>query len=307
MGKGKMKMVARQILWRTTLAGLALLLSLVAFSGTKTVLGARTQSASAAVEQGAQVTITITNFLYMPENLTVSVGDTVTWTNTDTSPHTVDADNGAFKSGDMPKGASFSYQATQPGVYTYYCQYHPSMKATLTVVAAETSRTFAETGQTLQGRFLTYWNEHGGLAINGYPISGEFMETLEDGKSYRVQYFERVRLEYHPENSAPNDILLGQFGRRLHPADPAVEARAGATFFSATGHNVDGGFLTYWQINGGLAQFGYPLTEVFSETLEDGKSYQVQYFERARFEYHPENAAPYDILLGQFGRQLYGR
>ncbi len=294
----------QRALWRTFLVGLALLLALGAVTGTRGVLAARAQ-ASPATAQGAQTSIAISNFLFMPGDVTVQVGDTVTWTNNDTAPHTVDADNGAFKSGTLNRGERYSYQATRPGVYTYYCQFHPYMKATITVVASS-SRTFAETGQTVQGRFLAYWDAHGGLALNGYPISGEMMETLEDGKPYTVQYFERVRLEYHPENAAPNDVLLGQFGRRIHPADAPVAARAGATFFSETGHNVDGGFLMYWQTNGGLAQFGYPLSEVLSETLGDGKSYQVQYFERARFEYHPENPAPYDILLGQFGRQIYG-
>ncbi len=295
----------QRVLWRGFLAGLALLMAFGAFTGTRGVLTARAQ-ASPATAQAAQANIAITNFIYMPENITVQVGDMVTWTNNDQSPHTVDADNGAFKSGTINRGETFSYQTTQPGVYMYYCQFHPYMKATITVVAAN-SRTFAETGQTIQGRFLSYWDTHGGVALNGYPISGEMMATLEDGKPYLVQYFERVRLEYHPENAAPNDVLLGQFGRQLHPADAPVAARAGATFFPQTGHNVDGGFLTYWQANGGLAQFGYPLSEVFTETLGDNKSYQVQYFERARFEYHPENAAPYDILLGQFGRQIYGR
>jgi hypothetical protein len=85
-----------------------------------------------------------------------------------------------------------------------------------------------------------------------------------------VQYFERTRLEYHPENAAPNDVLLGQFGRRIHPADPATTAKPGARFFTETGHNVDGGFLAYWLANGGLPQFGYPLTEVIDEQLPDG-------------------------------------
>jgi len=298
--------IGRRTLWRGLLAGLALFMAFGALTGTRGVLAARAQ-ASPATLQGAQTNIAITNFIFMPGDVTIQVGDTVIWTNNDTAPHTVDADSGAFKSGTMNKGDTFSYQATQPGVYTYYCQFHPFMKATITVVAAANSRTFAETGQTVQGRFLTYWGAHGGLALNGYPISGEMMATLEDGKPYLVQYFERVRLEYHPENAAPNDVLLGQFGRQIHPVDPPVAARAGATFFAQTGHNVDGGFLAYWQANGGLTQFGYPISEVFSETLGDGKSYQVQYFERARFEYHPENAAPYDILLGQFGRQIYGR
>src|SRR5207248_9806476 len=78
----------------------------------------------------------------------------------------------------------------------------------------------------------------------------------------------------------------------------------GATYPNATGHNLAGGFLQYWQANGGLAQFGYPLSEELRERLEDGKEYTVQYFERARLEVHPENPAPYDILLGQFGRRI---
>ena len=163
---------------------------------------------------------------------------------------------------------------------------------------------YVETGRCLYGTFLTYWQGHGQLPINGYPLSNPFPEKLEDGRVYMVQYFERVRMEFHPEQPAPFDILLGQFGRRLHPADARVSPQAGARFFELTGHNVSGGFLAYWEANGGLTQFGYPLTEVITETLEDGKQYRVQNFERARFEYHPENAAPCDVLLGQFGRQI---
>ncbi len=178
---------------------------------------------------------------------------------------------------------------------------------------SERVRCFAETGFCLRGRFLAYWegalSESGGLALNGYPLSGEFAQTLEDGKVYTVQYFERVRLEYHQENAAPNDVLLGQFGRRIHPADPPLPKPSGPTtadrvYFAETGHTVGGAFFNYWYVNGGLAQFGYPLTEEITETLEDGKTYKVQYFERARFELHPENAAPYDVLLGQFGRKI---
>jgi hypothetical protein len=169
-----------------------------------------------------------------------------------------------------------------------------------------TGRLFPETGKCVNEPFLSYWNNHGALPINGFPISDEFMETLEDGKQYKVQYFERVRLELHPENPPPYDILLGQFGRKIHPADPAVAPKPGARFFPETGHNLEGSFLAYWTTNGGLPQFGYPITEEITETLEDGKQYRVQYFERARFEHHPENPPPYDVLLGQFGRQILG-
>jgi len=172
--------------------------------------------------------------------------------------------------------------------------------------ASTPEQCFDETRFCAQGPFLRYWQAHGGLAINGYPISNEFVEVLEDGNAYTVQYFERVRMEYHTMNQPPYDILLGQFGRRIHPADPPASLIAGARYFAETGHNVRGRFLTYWRRKGGLAQFGYPLSEEFVETLEDGRTYTVQYFERARFEYHPENRPPYDVLLGQFGRRILG-
>lgn len=164
---------------------------------------------------------------------------------------------------------------------------------------------FAETGQCINGDFYDYWYAHGGLAINGFPLSGPFPEQLEDGQVYLVQYFERVRLEYHPENAAPYNVLLGQFGRRIHGgAEPAATPLQGARYFTETGHNLVGNLLAYWDEHGGLAQFGYPITEEFDEVLEDGQVYQVQYFERARFERHPENGQDYYVLLGQFGRQV---
>ena len=82
--------------------------------------------------------------------------------------------------------------------------------------------------------------------------------------------------------------------------------QAGSTYFPETGHNVGPRFGAYWRANGGLAQFGYPLTEPFEQRLEDGKVYTVQYFERVRLELHPEHAAPYQVELGQFGRLILG-
>jgi len=175
--------------------------------------------------------------------------------------------------------------------------------------AAEGQQCFAETSKCVNPLFYQYWQDHGGLTINGYPISDEIVQNLENGQPYTVQYFERARYEYHPENSDPSRVLLGQFGRQLHPVDPPAQPIEGNVnfvhYFSETGHNLTGNFYQYWNLNGGLAQFGYPLSEVISEKLEEGNTYQVQYFERARFEAHPENAAPYTILLGQFGRNIY--
>jgi hypothetical protein len=177
-----------------------------------------------------------------------------------------------------------------------------------TTTAAE--QCFTQTNQCISDPFLAYWQAHGGLAINGYPLTAVFTQRLEDGKDYQVQYFERTRLELHPENEAPYNILLGQFGRVLYLTDPsqpranAASPLPGSTYFDATGHNVNADFLAYWEANGGLATFGLPVSEELQETLEDGKDYRVQYFERARFESHSENSAPYKILLGQFGRRI---
>jgi hypothetical protein len=67
-----------------------------------------------------------------------------------------------------------------------------------------------------------------------------------------------------------------------------------------------GRFRAYWEQQGGLAQFGYPLSEEFPErSALSGQVYTVQYFERAVFEYHPENPAPYQVLLSQLGTLRY--
>jgi len=176
---------------------------------------------------------------------------------------------------------------------------------------------FAETGRCVSGRFLDYWVANGGLARNGYPLTDERRELLEDGNEYTVQYFERVRLEYHPENAPPYDVLLGQLGRRVLREEYIVdrgrfeEATApvpggGQYYFPETGHTIAPRFQGTWASNGGLAQFGFPITEErLYDRLEDGQSYTTQYFERARFEWHPENAgSPYVVLLGQFGRRI---
>jgi hypothetical protein len=78
-------------------------------------------------------------------------------------------------------------------------------------------------------------------------------------------------------------------------------------FYAATGHTLGGVFKTYWEQHGGLAQFGYPITEEYQEvSLTDGKTYTTQYFERARFEEHPENkGTQYEVLQGLLGREMF--
>jgi hypothetical protein len=78
------------------------------------------------------------------------------------------------------------------------------------------------------------------------------------------------------------------------------------TYFSETGHSLAYAFKGYWEANGGLPYFGYPISEEFDEYSEtDGIVHTVQYFERNRFEYHPEYAGTDDaVLLGHLAREV---
>ena len=105
------------------------------------------------------------------------------------------------------------------GVFQYKALYGSTGPTGQKVSTAAGARKFAETGKTVGGKFLDYWNKNGGLAQQGYPVSEEFTEVSPlNGKAYTVQYFERAVFELHPENQAPNDVLLSQLGTFRHQA-----------------------------------------------------------------------------------------
>jgi subtilisin family serine protease len=168
---------------------------------------------------------------------------------------------------------------------------------------------FPETQHTLSGGFRAYWEANGGLPIFGFPISEEFSEVnRSDGKTYVVQYFERNRFEYHPEHAGtPHEIQLGLLGNllneeRIFPPVAPVPETPNRRYFAATRHTLSGDFLRYWEANGGLAIFGYPTSEQFTE---NGRT--VQYFERNRFELFPNNEPAYRVQLGLLGTDLAQR
>jgi hypothetical protein len=177
------------------------------------------------------------------------------------------------------------------------------------------SRAFPETGKSVSGLFLDYWQQNGGLAQQGYPISEVMGEISDlDKKPYTIQYFERAVFEYHPEKSAPFNVLLSQLGtfayKQKYPngaPNQNASTSPGTVLFPETGKRLGGKFLDYWQRNGGLAQQGFPISEEFTEVSPlNGKPYLVQYFERAVFEYHPEVSDPkYEVLLSQLGTFRY--
>jgi hypothetical protein len=167
---------------------------------------------------------------------------------------------------------------------------------------------FPATGHNVGLAIKRFYDANGGLEIFGLPLTEVF---AEDGM--QVQYFERARFELHPELPPEFYVSLTLLGRHFTQgrAEPAFQWIATApggdrTYFSDSGHTLGGAFRGFWQGRGGLAAFGFPISEELGEiNPQDGKFYVVQYFERARFELHPENAGtPFEVQLGQLGRQL---
>ncbi|MCS6889352.1 MAG: CAP domain-containing protein [Chloroflexus sp.] len=184
---------------------------------------------------------------------------------------------------------------------------------------------FAEVPDCVEGRFAEYWQQNGGLPVFGFPISPAFEQEVE-GRRRLVQIFERNRFELHPENARPYDVLLGRLGDDLlqrrgtpwqnEPKAPATQ-QPGCRYFAPTQHLVCGAFLQYWQSHGldfdgrrgfseaeSLALFGLPLTEPRMETNSSGDTVLTQWFERARFELHPQ-LGPNVVLLGLLGREAF--
>ncbi len=160
------------------------------------------------------------------------------------------------------------------------------------------TRYFPETGHNLQGAFLNYFQEKGGLEIFGYPITEEFQE---DG--LLVQCFQRARL-----------ILTGSRGKRAWGSGEVKVAPLGELlghrsppfkptyhfphrYYPQTGHALSFAFLNYYEAQGGEEVFGYPITEPFLE-----KGLIVQYFQRARMEWHPDKKR---VQLGLLGEEYF--
>ncbi len=90
------------------------------------------------------------------------------------------------------------------------------------VPARAAARCFPETGQCIDGRIREFWEQNGGLPVFGFPVAPQREEQVE-GRPVQVQWFERNRLELHPENPRPYDVLLGRLGAdRLAPAGPRL-------------------------------------------------------------------------------------
>lgn len=107
-------------------------------SGHGSMMGGQYGAQPGTTAQATPVTgvthVQMASFAFVPANIEVPVGTTVTWTNQDTAPHTVTFRDDALKSSSiLRQGESYSYTFTKPGTYTYYCTVHPTMTAQVVV------------------------------------------------------------------------------------------------------------------------------------------------------------------------------
>ena len=183
---------------------------------------------------------------------------------------------------------------------------------------------YEETGHNLCEPFQEYWTNNGGLPVFGYPITEAENElNLDLDEEFLTQYFERERMEHHPANAGtPYEVLLGRLGNEVllemdrdwttfPKADPSAEH-----YFAETGHAIAPEFWDYWSSHGldfgddgfsfaeSLALFGYPISEPAVETNSSGDTVLTQWFERARFEHHPDNPEEFQVLLGLLGNEI---
>jgi amicyanin len=104
------------------------------------VLGAAVATATAVVLPGwaddAPRAVTIDNFTFNPQRLTIKTGSTVTWTNKDDIPHAIASVSALFRSKALDTDDNYSFTFTTPGTYQYFCSLHPHMTGTIVVEAA---------------------------------------------------------------------------------------------------------------------------------------------------------------------------
>jgi hypothetical protein len=161
------------------------------------------------------------------------------------------------------------------------------------------ARYFPETGHTLAALFRAFYEDHGGLAVFGYPITESYFSP--DDRCW-IQYFQNARFETQGlgekvmVSALPIDLLLERRTAAISPQDVG----AGAAYFPATGHSVMLAFLDFYLYHGGPEVFGYPIAEL----MQDGDRL-VQYFERAIFEWYPELPNGQRVQLARLGELCF--
>jgi hypothetical protein len=161
---------------------------------------------------------------------------------------------------------------------------------------------FPQTGHNVVGEFWTFYQSVPDAAlVFGLPISEQFISA--DGSGLIVQYFERARFELHADQPVGLRVQPTALGSRLYrPGLPSLDLAAAGSCRVIDGFGVCYDFLAFFDAHGGISRFGDPISAF--EFQPDGRI--LQYFERARFEWHPELPAGQKVRLADLGSQYFG-
>ena len=132
---------------------------------------------AATVSAASDPQVSIVDFAFQPATLTVTAGDTVTWSNTGMASHTTTSDTGAWDSKPIASGGTFSFRFGTPGTFAYHCAIHPTMHGVIVVLAPGQEPT----------------------AIDGRRLSGESAATQA---LFRAVWGDQAALEWVNEHNA---------------------------------------------------------------------------------------------------------
>ncbi len=119
--------------FRIAFAALLLSFSVACGQSSPTPTTPSTSSGSGTAVSIVAGAATLTTTAFAPNPIAVAAGGTVTWMNNDTTTHTSVADAGAWNSGPIAPGGSFSMTFSSAGTFPYHCSIHPGMVGTVTV------------------------------------------------------------------------------------------------------------------------------------------------------------------------------
>jgi len=158
-------------------------------------------------------------------------------------------------------------------------------------------------GHFVRGPFLEqYHSVPDPLLRYGYPITGEFSMVTERGR-VTVQYFQRARFDLVRESDGHEHVVVADLGRLLYPGQgplaPVPTDPLSCRFFE-NGKSVCYAFRQFYDAHDGLEAFGLPISDI-----EIAEGHYVQYFERARFEWRPENPPGERVILTDLGKRHF--
>ncbi|MEA3350299.1 MAG: hypothetical protein U9Q82_06740 [Chloroflexota bacterium] len=160
---------------------------------------------------------------------------------------------------------------------------------------------FPETGHWVTNEFLEKYNSvPNNRELFGLPITDVI---VDEDTGLLIQYFEKARFELHPGASPELRVQLTPLGEYLYSQGevlPIPPNFPSCRHFPETDHKVCYAFLDFFEANGGVLQFGYPLSG-----FETHDGWIVQYFQRARFEWHPERHAGEQVVLSNLGTRFF--